>query len=106
MPTSTASTPGTRASSPARRRASSAGRLTLITRMGAGNAAAKLPQLVRAVVREGRKVVWCCDPMHGNTVTSSTGYKTRSFDKILAEVREVFAVHEAEGTYPGGVHFE
>jgi 3-deoxy-7-phosphoheptulonate synthase len=82
------------------------GRLTLITRMGAGNAAAKLPPLIRAVQREGRKVVWCCDPMHGNTVTSSTGYKTRSFDKILTEVREVFDVHEAEGTYAGGVHFE
>jgi 3-deoxy-7-phosphoheptulonate synthase len=51
-------------------------------------------------------VVWCCDPMHGNTQTSSSGYKTRSVDKILAEVREFFAVHEAEGTYAGGVHFE
>ena len=56
--------------------------------------------------REGRAVVWCCDPMHGNTHTSSTGYKTRSFDSILAEVREFFAVHAAEGTYAGGVHFE
>ncbi|MBX6368852.1 MAG: 3-deoxy-7-phosphoheptulonate synthase class II [Rhodospirillales bacterium] len=82
------------------------GRLTLITRMGAGKPAEKLPALVRAVQREGRVVVWCCDPMHGNTHTSSTGYKTRSFDKILAEVREFFAVHEAEGTYAGGVHFE
>ena len=86
--------------------ANEAGRLTLIARMGAGNVAAKLPPLIRAVAREGRKVVWCCDPMHGNTVTSSTGYKTRSFDKILAEVREFFDVHEAEGTYAGGVHFE
>jgi 3-deoxy-7-phosphoheptulonate synthase len=82
------------------------GRLTLITRMGAGKPAEKLPALVRAVQREGRVVVWCCDPMHGNTHTSSNGYKTRSFDKILAEVREFFAVHEAEGTYAGGVHFE
>jgi 3-deoxy-7-phosphoheptulonate synthase len=82
------------------------GRLTLITRMGAGKPAEKLPALVRAVQREGRAVVWCCDPMHGNTHTSSTGYKTRSFDRILAEVREFFGVHAAEGTYAGGVHFE
>jgi 3-deoxy-7-phosphoheptulonate synthase len=82
------------------------GRLTLITRMGAGKPAEKLPALIRAVRREGRVVVWCCDPMHGNTQTSSTGYKTRSFDRILAEVREFFGVHAAEGTYAGGVHFE
>jgi 3-deoxy-7-phosphoheptulonate synthase len=82
------------------------GRLTLVARMGAGKPAEKLPPLIRAVEREGRAVVWCCDPMHGNTHTSSTGYKTRSFDRILAEVREFFAVHEAEGTYAGGVHFE
>jgi 3-deoxy-7-phosphoheptulonate synthase len=82
------------------------GRLTLITRMGAGKPAEKLPALIRAVQREGKVVVWCCDPMHGNTHTSSTGYKTRSFDRILAEVREFFGVHAAEGTYAGGVHFE
>ncbi len=82
------------------------GRLTLIARMGADKVEAKLPPLIRAVEREGRKVVWCCDPMHGNTVTSSTGYKTRSFDRILAEVKGFFAVHEAEGSYAGGVHFE
>jgi 3-deoxy-7-phosphoheptulonate synthase len=83
-----------------------AGRLTLITRMGADKVEAKLPALIRAVSREGRQVVWCCDPMHGNTVTSSTGYKTRAVDRILAEVKGFFAVHEAEGTYAGGVHFE
>jgi 3-deoxy-7-phosphoheptulonate synthase len=83
-----------------------AGRLVLIARMGADNVATKLAPLIRAVEREGRKVVWCCDPMHGNTVTSSNGYKTRSFDRILAEVKGFFAVHEAEGTYAGGVHFE
>jgi 3-deoxy-7-phosphoheptulonate synthase len=83
-----------------------AGRLVLITRMGADNVATKLAPLIRAVAREGRKVVWCCDPMHGNTVTSSNGYKTRLFDRILAEVKGFFAVHEAEGTYAGGVHFE
>jgi 3-deoxy-7-phosphoheptulonate synthase len=83
-----------------------AGRLTLIARMGADKVEAKLPALIRTVTREGRKVVWCCDPMHGNTVTSSTGYKTRAVDRILAEVKGFFAVHEAEGTYAGGVHFE
>ncbi len=82
------------------------GRLTLIARMGSDKVEAKLPPIIRAVAREGRKVVWCCDPMHGNTVTSSTGYKTRAVDRILAEVKGFFAVHEAEGTYAGGVHFE
>ncbi|MFQ5776061.1 MAG: class II 3-deoxy-7-phosphoheptulonate synthase, partial [Kiloniellaceae bacterium] len=83
-----------------------AGRLTLVCRMGADKVEAKLPALVRAVKRAGRHVVWACDPMHGNTVKSSNGYKTRSFDRILAEVRGFFAVHRAEGTYAGGVHFE
>jgi 3-deoxy-7-phosphoheptulonate synthase len=82
------------------------GRLTLIARMGADKVEQKLPVLLRTVHREGRKVVWCCDPMHGNTTVSSTGYKTRSVDRILAEVKGFFAVHEAEGTYAGGVHFE
>ena len=82
------------------------GRLTLIARMGADKVEQKLPPLIRAVAREGRKVVWCCDPMHGNTMVSSIGYKTRSVDRILAEVKGFFAVHEAEGSYAGGVHFE
>jgi 3-deoxy-7-phosphoheptulonate synthase len=82
------------------------GRLTLIARMGADKVETKLPALIRAVAREGRQVVWCCDPMHGNTVTSTTGYKTRSVDRILAEVKGFFAVHEAEGSYAGGIHFE
>jgi len=82
------------------------GRLTLISRMGADNIAKALPPLVRAVAREGRKVVWACDPMHGNTIKSSNGYKTRPFDRILDEVRGFFAVHQAEGTYAGGVHVE
>ena len=80
-----------------------AGRLTLITRMGADRIGAVLPPLVRTVQREGRRVVWSCDPMHGNTVTSANGYKTRPFDAILQEVRTFFAVHAAEGTYAGGV---
>ena len=82
------------------------GRLTLIARMGADKVEALLPPLVRAVKAEGRKVVWSCDPMHGNTVKSSSGYKTRAVDRILAEVSGFFAVHQAEGTYAGGVHFE
>src|SRR3954469_21757652 len=82
------------------------GRLTLITRMGADKVEAKLPALIRAVRREGRQVVWCIDPMHGNTITSSTGYKTRVFGRILDEVHSAFAIHMAEGSYAGGVHFE
>jgi 3-deoxy-7-phosphoheptulonate synthase len=83
-----------------------AGRLTLITRFGAGAVGEHLPRLIRAVSREGRNVVWCCDPMHGNTIKSETGYKTRPFERVLREVREFFAIHAAEGTVPGGVHFE
>jgi len=82
------------------------GRLTLIARMGVDNVEAKLPPLLRAVKRAGRKVVWSCDPMHGNTIKSSSGYKTRPFDRILAEVRGFFAAHRTEDTYAGGVHFE
>ncbi len=82
------------------------GRLTLICRMGADKAREKLPPLVRAVEREGRAVVWSCDPMHGNTITSSTGYKTRPVDRVLAETRAFFDVHREEGSYAGGVHFE
>jgi 3-deoxy-7-phosphoheptulonate synthase len=83
-----------------------AGRLTLIARFGAGQVAKHLPRLIRAIEREGRKVVWSCDPMHGNTIKSDSGYKTRPFERVLREVREFFAIHSAEGTYPGGVHFE
>ncbi len=82
------------------------GRLTLIARMSADDVEAKLPPLVRAVKRAGKKVIWSCDPMHGNTIKSSTGYKTRPFDRILAEVRGFFAVHRAEGSHAGGLHFE
>jgi 3-deoxy-7-phosphoheptulonate synthase len=82
------------------------GRLTLVARMGADKVAAKLPPLLRAVKESGRKVVWCCDPMHGNTITSKNGYKTRAVDAVLREVRGFFEAHEAEGTYAGGVHFE
>lgn len=82
------------------------GRLSLIARMGNGNVLQKLAPLVRAVKKEGRVVAWICDPMHGNTEKSSSGYKTRRFDNILGEVKDFFAVHKAEGTHPGGVHFE
>jgi 3-deoxy-7-phosphoheptulonate synthase len=82
------------------------GRLTLIARMGQDKVEKSLTPLVRAVKKEGRSVVWSCDPMHGNTIKSTSGYKTRRFDHILSEVREFFAVHKAEGTHPGGVHFE
>ena len=82
------------------------GRLTLISRFGADKAEAHLPALIRAVKREGRYVIWSCDPMHGNTVKAASGYKTRPFDRILAEVRQVFGVHRAEGSYMGGIHIE
>ena len=83
-----------------------AGRLTLICRTGAGKVAEHLPGWIKAVEREGKKVVWSCDPMHGNTIKSDSGYKTRPFDRVLQEVREFFDVHATEGTYAGGVHFE
>lgn len=82
------------------------GRLTLIARFGAGNAAEHLPRLIRTVREEGANVLWVCDPMHGNTIKSASGYKTRPFERVLQEVRDFFAVHKTEGTIPGGVHFE
>jgi 3-deoxy-7-phosphoheptulonate synthase len=82
------------------------GRLTLITRLGAGNVAQALPPLLAAVRDAGHPVVWACDPMHGNTFTSDTGRKTRDFDDVLAEIAGFFAAHWAEGTWPGGVHIE
>ncbi|MGH7041562.1 MAG: 3-deoxy-7-phosphoheptulonate synthase, partial [Acetobacteraceae bacterium] len=82
------------------------GRLTLVARMGADKIAARLPALVRAVAREGRKVVWITDPMHGNTIATANNVKTRSFDAILAEVRGFFDIHAAEGSWAGGVHVE
>ena len=83
-----------------------AGRMTLITRYGHDKVEAGLPKLVRAVQREGHPVVWSCDPMHGNVVKATNGYKTRPFDRILAEVRGFFAVHRAEGSFAGGIHAE
>jgi 3-deoxy-7-phosphoheptulonate synthase len=82
------------------------GRMTLICRFGADRVLDHLPALVRAVKREGRVVVWSCDPMHGNTIKAGSGYKTRPFEAIIGEVRDFFAVHRGEGTHAGGVHLE
>lgn len=86
--------------------ANEAGRLTLIARFGAGKVGDHLPRLVETVKAEGANVVWSCDAMHGNTIKSASGYKTRPFDQVLQEVREFFAVHREQNTVPGGVHFE
>ena len=83
-----------------------AGRLTLITRFGAGAVGDHLPGLIKTVREEGAIVVWCCDAMHGNTIKSSNGFKTRPFDSVLREVQEFFEIHKSESTTPGGVHFE
>ncbi len=82
------------------------GRLTLITRFGHNQVLDYLPGLIKTVQSEGLNVVWCCDPMHGNTVKSTSGFKTRPFDHVLAEVQNSFTAHRSEGTYLGGVHFE
>ncbi len=82
------------------------GRLTLVCRYGAETIGKHLPGLIRAVEREGRSIVWSCDPMHGNTVKASSGYKTRPFELILKEVGSFFDIHRAEGTYAGGIHLE
>ncbi len=82
------------------------GRLTLIARFGADKVEAGLPKLVRAVAKEGRSVVWSCDPMHGNTLKTASGFKTRPFDRILSEVRAFTSILPTENAYPGGVHVE
>ena len=82
------------------------GRLTLIARFGSEKVGEGLPPLIRAIEREGKKVIWSCDPMHGNTIKATNGYKTRPVDRILKEVQDFMAVHRAEGTHAGGVHFE
>jgi len=83
-----------------------AGRIVLIARFGAGKVEQGLPRLVERVIRSGHKVVWSCDPMHGNTIKAENGYKTRRFDDVSAEVASFFEVCRAAGAYPGGVHFE
>ena len=82
------------------------GRLTLIGRFGHDKVEKHLPQLIRAVKGEGSRVVWSCDPMHGNTIKASNGYKTRAFDQVMTEVRRFMDIHQAEGTHAGGVHVE
>ncbi len=82
------------------------GRITLISRFGHDQVDKHLPQLIRAVQSSGHTVVWSCDPMHGNTVKASNGYKTRPVDQILTEVEQFADIHYAEGSYPGGIHFE
>ncbi|PXF28808.1 phospho-2-dehydro-3-deoxyheptonate aldolase [Pokkaliibacter plantistimulans] len=82
------------------------GRLNIIVRMGAGKVEEHMPALIRAIQREGRKVLWSSDPMHGNTIKASSGYKTRSVAQVLSEVKSFFQIHKAEGSYAGGVHFE
>lgn len=86
--------------------ANEAGRITLISRFGTGQIEKKLPPLLREMKREGANIVWCCDPMHANTYTAETGHKTRNFNDILSEITCFFEMHWAEGTIPGGVHFE
>lgn len=83
-----------------------AGRITLISRFGHDKVVAGLPPLIRAVQASGHPVIWSCDPMHGNVIKSESGYKTRPFERILAEVRGFFAVHRAEGSFAGGIHIE
>ncbi|MBF0447391.1 MAG: 3-deoxy-7-phosphoheptulonate synthase class II [Magnetococcales bacterium] len=82
------------------------GRLTFIGRFGHEKIQDALPQLLRSVSREGREIVWSCDPMHGNTYSSPSGLKTRSIEHILSEIKHFFSIHDSEGTVPGGVHFE
>ena len=82
------------------------GRLTLISRMGSGRVREVLPAIVEKVSASGHKVIWQCDPMHGNTVESISGYKTRHFDRIVDEVQGFFEVHHTLGTHPGGIHVE
>jgi len=83
-----------------------AGKVTLICRMGADKIDSHLPSIIKKVKNEGKIVVWACDPMHGNTVKSKTGYKTRPVNNIFAEIQKFFAIHKASGTYPGGIHLE
>jgi 3-deoxy-7-phosphoheptulonate synthase len=83
-----------------------AGRITLIARFGANKVEDYLPKLIRAIKKEGLKVIWSCDPMHGNTIKAATGLKTRPFDSVLQEVKNFFGVHHSEGSYAGGLHVE
>ena len=83
-----------------------AGRITLIARFGHDKVEKFLPKLIQAVKKANKKVIWSCDPMHGNTIKSTTGFKTRPFKDIISEVKSFFDVHQGEGTYAGGLHSE
>ena len=83
-----------------------AGKLNIIVRMGADKVKDKFPELLRAVKKEGREILWSCDPMHGNTFKASNDYKTREFDNIVKEIKNFFDIHKAEGTIAGGIHLE
>lgn len=82
------------------------GRITLISRMGAQGIEEAFPPLLREMKKEGQNIVWSCDPMHANTYTATSGHKTRNFNDIMGEISKFFSIHQAEGTVPGGVHFE
>ena len=82
------------------------GKITLISRFGHDQVEKYLPKLIRGIKKEGLNVVWSCDPMHGNTIKSTTGFKTRPFNNVLNEVKNVFGVHQSEGSYAGGLHIE
>ncbi len=82
------------------------GKITLICRMGADKIDSCLPKIIQKIINEGKKVVWACDPMHGNTVKSNTGYKTRPVKNIFSEIQKFFSIHRSLGSYPGGVHLE
>ena len=82
------------------------GKITLISRFGHENVEKFLPKLIRSIKKEGLNVIWSCDPMHGNTIKSTTGFKTRPFNNVLKEVKNVFGVHQSEGSYAGGLHIE
>jgi 3-deoxy-7-phosphoheptulonate synthase len=83
-----------------------AGRITLVARFGSDQVTGGLERLIRSVSKEGRKVLWVCDPMHGNTIKAATGYKTRPFDRVMLEVNQYMDIHRSEGSYPGGIHIE
>jgi len=83
-----------------------AGRISLICRMGADKVSSHLPRVISAIENEGKKVVWVCDPMHGNTIKASSGFKTRPLNNIISEIEQFFQIHRAEGSYPGGIHLE
>ena len=82
------------------------GKITLISRIGYENVGKFLPKLIKGIKKEGLNVIWSCDPMHGNTIKATSGYKTRPFNNVVNEVKNFFACHQSEGSYAGGLHIE